>query len=78
MKSAPSHYRRSDPELAIRIVAAYKAERPDARVALWPAQPLDMWRGSPVEIANRLIQVQDFSEPYYASVAQTAVSVHER
>ena len=41
--------------------------------ALWPAQPLDMWRGTPTEIANRLLQVQDFTEPYYKAVAETAV-----
>lgn len=66
-------FKGSDPELAERVVAAYKAERPEAACALWPAQPLDMWRGSPGEIANRLLQVQDFTEPYYKAVAETAV-----
>jgi hypothetical protein len=32
-----------------------------------------MWWGSPDEIANRLTQVQDFTEPLYRVVAQTAV-----
>lgn len=36
-------------------------------------QVLDGWRGNPADIANRLIAVQDFSEPFYESVAQTAV-----
>jgi hypothetical protein len=66
-------FKGSDPELAERVIAAYKSERPDAGCALWPAQPLDMWRGSPQEIANRLLQVQDYSEPYYEAVASTAV-----
>lgn len=66
-------FKGTDPELAIRVVAAYKAARPDAACALWPAQPLDMWRGSPVEVANRLLCVQDFTEPYYKGVAETAV-----
>jgi hypothetical protein len=66
-------FKGSDPELAERVIAAYKAERPDVACALWPAMPLDIWRGSPTEIANRLLQVQDFTEPYYQAVAQTAV-----
>ncbi|HKM55232.1 MAG TPA: hypothetical protein VJY33_17640, partial [Isosphaeraceae bacterium] len=67
-------FKGSDPELAERIVAAYKNERgPDVACALWPAMPLDIWRGSPTEIANRLLQVQDFTEPYYAAAAETAV-----
>lgn len=66
-------FKGTDPELAERVVAAYKSVRPDARAAFWPAQPLDMWRGSLVEVANRLLQVQDFTEPYYKAVAETAV-----
>jgi hypothetical protein len=66
-------FKGSDPELAARVVAAYKAVRPDVACGLWPAQPMDMWRGSPTEVANRLLCVQDFTEPYYKSVAQTAV-----
>lgn len=66
-------FKGSDPELAERVVAAYKQERPDALCALWPAQPLDIWRGSPTEIANRLLQVQDFSESFYEGVAETVV-----
>lgn len=66
-------FKGTDPELAARVIAAYKTERPDACCALWPAQPLDIWRGSPVEIANRLLQVQDFTEPFYKGVAEAAV-----
>jgi hypothetical protein len=66
-------FKGSDPELAERVVAAYQSARPEALCALWPAQPLDMWRGSPTEIANRLLQVQDYSEPYYQAVAETIV-----
>ena len=66
-------FKGTDPELATRIVAAYKSARPDAACAFWPAQPLDMWRGDPVEITNRMLCVQDFTEPYYKGVAETAV-----
>lgn len=66
-------FKGSDPQLPTNVIAAYKAARPEAACALWPAQPMDMWRGSPTEIANRLLCVQDFTEPYYKSVAQTAV-----
>lgn len=66
-------FKGSDPELPARVVAAYKTVRPDAACGLWPAMPLDIWRGNPDEIANRLLQVQDFSEPYYETVAETVV-----
>ena len=66
-------FKGSDPELAAEVIAAYKAVRPEALCAFWPAQPLDMWRGTARHIINRLLCVQDFTEPYYKAVAETAV-----
>jgi len=66
-------FKGSDPDLAAEVIAAYKAVRPDAMCAFWPAQPLDMWRGTPKQVLNRLLCVQDFTEPYYKGVAETAV-----
>lgn len=63
----------SDPDLPERVVSSYVAARPGARVLRWPAEPLDMWRGSPGEVVNRLILVSDWSEPYYKQVTQTAI-----
>ena len=67
-------FKGSDPELPTEVIAAYKAAR-GGNVALreWPTQPLDMWRGSPTQVLNRLLCVQDFTEPYYKSVAETVV-----
>jgi hypothetical protein len=47
------------------------------RVALFPEQRYDGWRGSPEEIANRLLQLIDFAEQgggtYYRDLAVTVV-----
>lgn len=47
------------------------------RVALFPEQRYDGWRGSPEEIANRLLQLIDFAEQgggtYYRDLAVSAV-----
>lgn len=64
---------KGDDELPAALIAAYRASNPDARVAFWPAQPMDMWRGSPVEKANQLQQSHDWSEVYYKGIASLAV-----
>lgn len=66
-------FKGTDPELPARVVAAYKQERRDALCGLWPAQRLDIWRGSPTDIANRLLEVKDYTEPYYYDVAETVI-----
>lgn len=67
-------FKGSDPDLAAEIVAAFRTVRGNGvRCMLWPAQPMDIWRGDPAEIANRLLQVQEFSEPFYQAVSETSV-----
>ena len=39
--------------LAQGVVAAYLAAWPDARVRLFPQEPLDIWRGTPAAVVNR-------------------------
>ena len=69
-----SDFKGSDPELPERVIAAYLDARGDgARCRLWPTQSMDIWRGSPTEMANKLLQVQRFTEPFYEQAAQTAV-----
>lgn len=53
----------TDPELVERFIAAYLEERPDARVAVWPAQPYDAWRyvNDPQELVDRFMKVESFS-----------------
>ncbi len=65
----------TDPELPERMAAAYVAGargRP-VRLQAWPTTPIDAWRGDPTSVANRLMAVQDYDEPYWKSVASTAV-----
>jgi hypothetical protein len=33
---------------------------------------MDMWRGSPVQVASRLLAVEQFTEPFYRAVAAGA------
>ena len=66
-------FKGSDPKLAERVLAAYLSARPDAGCRVWPAQPLDIWRGGPNEITGRLLMVQDYSEEFYKVAAKTAV-----
>jgi hypothetical protein len=61
----------TDPDHPNAQIDAYRMFRPEARVMRWPEQPLDMWRGSSTELVNRLMQVQDFTEPFYKHVTQT-------
>lgn len=65
----------SDPSLPERMAAAFLACSKDRDVAVqaWPAVALDAWRGEPATVANRLLAVQDYTEPYWKSVASTAV-----
>lgn len=66
-------FKGSDPELAPNVVGAYLSAKPDARVVVWPAQPLDIWRGSDTEIVSKLIGVHQFSDTFWKQVAETAV-----
>jgi hypothetical protein len=61
--------------LAADVIAAYLQAWPDARVGLFPQASVDIWRGSPAALVNRLIQVWDFSPEaaYYREIAVVAL-----
>jgi hypothetical protein len=61
--------------LAQGMVAAYLAAWPEARVRLFPQERLDIWRGSPQEVVNRLVEVWDWSaeSSYWRESAMTAL-----
>ena len=44
------------------VTAAYLTGWPDARVACFPQQPVDLWRGTPQQLANRLAAAWQFSD----------------
>ena len=66
-------FKGSDPELPGRVIAAHLDARPGAVCRVWPAQPVNMWQGTGVEVSNKLLGVQNFSEPFYQQAAETAV-----
>jgi hypothetical protein len=61
--------------LAEGMVAAYLSAWPDARVRLFPQERLDIWRGSPQAIVNRLVEVWDWTaeSSYWREAAMTAL-----
>jgi hypothetical protein len=61
--------------LASDVVSAVLQGWPEARVGLFPQQPIDLWRGTPAAVVNRLIQVWDFSPEaaYYREIAVVAL-----
>ena len=44
------------------IAAAVLAARPEARIGSFPQQPVDLWRGTPQQLANRLVAAWQFSD----------------
>ncbi len=60
----------TEPGLPDELVAVWTAGAGFAPlVRRWPAEPLDGWQGSATDLANRLLAVQDWSEPWYQRVA---------
>jgi hypothetical protein len=61
--------------LARGVVAAYLAAWPDARIRLFPNERLDIWRGSPQEVCNRLVETWDWTaeSSYWRESAMTAL-----
>jgi hypothetical protein len=61
--------------LAQGVVAAYLTAWPDARIRLFPQEPLDIWRGTPPQVVNRLVNVWDWSpeSAYYREIATVAL-----
>jgi hypothetical protein len=51
----------TDPGLAWQVTCAYRLANPGAIVGFWPTQPLDLWRGDGMAIANRLLAVEDWA-----------------
>jgi hypothetical protein len=51
----------TDPGLAWQATCAYRLANPGAIVGFWPTQPLDLWRGDGMAIANRLLAVEDWA-----------------
>jgi hypothetical protein len=63
----------TDPTLVPALIAAYRLGNPNARVGCWPHTSMDMWRGSPVQVASRLLAVEQFTEPFYQRVASAGL-----
>jgi hypothetical protein len=69
----------TDPALAWQVTCAYRLANPAAIVGYWPTQPLDLWRGDGMAIANRLLAVEDWASEgggvYYRRMATLAVQL---
>jgi hypothetical protein len=69
----------TDPGLAWQVTCAYRLANPAAIVGFWPAQPLDLWRGDGMAIANRLLAVEDWAVEgggvYYRRMATLVVQL---
>jgi hypothetical protein len=61
------------------VTCAYRLANPDAVVGFWPTQPLDLWRGDGMAIANRLLAVEDWASEgggvYYRRMATLALQL---
>jgi hypothetical protein len=69
----------TDPALPGLLEAAYRMANPHARVRRWPQEAFDLWRGSPVEVANKLMGTQQFATHgggvWYGDLAARAVQL---
>jgi hypothetical protein len=69
----------TDPGLAWQVTCAYRLANPQAVVGYWPTQPLDLWRGDGMAIANRLLAVEDWASEgggvYYRRMATLALQL---
>jgi hypothetical protein len=69
----------TDPGLAWQVTCAYRLANPGAIVDFWPTQPLDLWRGDGMAIANRLLAVEDWASEggglYYRRMATLALQL---
>ncbi len=69
----------TDPGLAWQVTCAYRLANPGAIVGYWPAQPLGLWRGDGMAIANRLLAVEDWASEgggvYYRRMATLAIQL---
>jgi hypothetical protein len=58
---------KGDPQAQQRFVAAMNTI-PNTRIHSFPASQYDGWRGNNNALYNKLMGIQDFSEPYYKSI----------
>jgi hypothetical protein len=69
----------TDPGLAWQVTCAYRLANPGAIVGYWPTQPLDLWRGDGMAIANRLLAVENWASEgggvYYRRMATLALQL---
>jgi hypothetical protein len=69
----------TDPGLAWQVTCAYRLANPGAIVGYWPTEPLDLWRGDGMAIANRLLAVEDWASEgggvYYRRMATLALQL---
>src|SRR5215208_803383 len=69
----------TDPALAWQVTCAYRLANPGAIVGYWTLQPLDLWRGDGMAIANRLLAVEDWASEggglYYRRMATLAIQL---
>jgi hypothetical protein len=69
----------TDPGLTWQVTCAYRLANPAAIVGFWPTQPLDLWRGDGMAIANRLLAVEDWASEgggvYYRRMATLAIQL---
>jgi hypothetical protein len=69
----------TDPALAWQVTCAYRLANPAAVIGYWPAQPLDLWRGDGMAVANRLLAVEDWASEgggiYYRRMATLALQL---
>lgn len=60
---------KGDPRSMHRFAATMRAAGCQ-RVKLFPSESYDGWRGDPLALLNRLMAVEDFSEPYYRAATK--------
>lgn len=60
---------KGDPANVLRFVDAMRDAGVDP-VRVFPNDAYDGWRGDPIALLNRLMAIEDFSEPYYRSVTK--------
>src|SRR6266545_4519238 len=65
---------KGDAEVANRFLAAM-AHAGVSQVAMFPREAYNGWTGDAPAILNRLMAVEDYSEPYYRAVAKTVLSL---
>src|SRR5512132_285751 len=79
MRVCSSTVKAPTPGLAWQVTCAYRLANPGAVVGFWPTQPLDLWRGDGMAIANRLLAVEDWASEgggvYYRRMATLALQL---